>query len=385
MNRNRLRERLFEVLEFYYPTCRDDDIGGHIAQLDEVTGVVYDPTPRHLVATCRFVANFALGARLGGPAWCTSAADHGLDFLETAHRDGGYAWVLDGREVADGRRSPYGHAFVLLAHARAAAAGLDADVARVADLLDDRFADPNGLLGPVRDADWAPAEEYRGQNPNMHACEAFLAAYEATGTVRYLDRAFEIARTLTVELADDEGRIWEHYTAAWEPDHDYNRDDPAHQFRPWGFQPGHHAEWAKLLAGLARHRDDPWLTERARELFATAFDGWDGNRGGFFYTLDLDGSPVVSDKFGWPVAEAIGAAAALFAVTGDERFAAHHERLWSYAEEHLVAPGGNWYARLTVENERIPPDGGAAVEPGYHPIGACYEGLRVTDAPVGGE
>lgn len=374
-----LRERLIDVLTFYYPACRDESVGGHVAQLDEETGDVYDPDARHLVATCRFVSNFALGATLDGPDWCASAARHGLEFLESAHRqdDDGYAWLLDGREIVEDRRTPYGHAFVLLAHARAAAAGVDgAEPDRAAALLDDRFRDENGLLGPIQGPGWEPRESYRGQNPNMHACEAFLAAYEATDDEAFLDRSLAIARRMTVDLADEEGRIWEHYTADWEPDRDYNRDDPEHQFRPWGFQPGHHAEWAKLLAGLARHRDDDWLLARARELFAEALTGWDDERGGFHYTLDFDGEPVIADKYGWPVAEAIGAAAALFEHTGDPQYRERYDQFWEYAEANLVAPGGNWYAKLDAENERVPTDEEPAVEPGYHPIGACYEGLR---------
>jgi mannose/cellobiose epimerase-like protein (N-acyl-D-glucosamine 2-epimerase family) len=383
-----LRDRLFDVLTFYYPTCRDEDVGGHVAQVDAETGRVYDPAPRHHVATCRFVSNLALGSILDGPDWCSAAAEHGLAFLESAHAqdDGGYAWLLDGRSVVEDRRSPYGHAFVLLAHARAAAElgvgdddsgrAVDPEPAGVARLLDDRFGVPNGLLGPVQGPDWEPRESYRGQNPNMHACEAFLAAYEATSEERYLDRATTIARRLTVELADDEGRIWEHYTADWEPDHDYNREDPAHQFRPWGFQPGHHAEWAKLLCGLVRHRNDSWLATRARELFERTLDGWDEEDGGFYYTLDFDGDPVVDDTYGWPVAEAIGAAAALAERTCDERYREWYGSLRRYADEHLVAPGGNWYERLTADNERVASDDGPAVEPGYHPVGACYEGLR---------
>ncbi|MFO7791068.1 MAG: OmpA family protein, partial [Bacteroidales bacterium] len=56
-------------------------------------------------------------------------------------------------------------------------------------------------------------EAYRGQNANMHTCEAMLAAYEATGERRYLDRAREVAHALTVRLAaETDGLLWEHYT-----------------------------------------------------------------------------------------------------------------------------------------------------------------------------
>ena len=99
-------------------------------------------------------------------------------------------------------------------------------------------------------------------------CEAIVASYEATGDERYLDRARMIADGIVRHLAvGTDGRLWEHYTSTWDPDFEYNRDDPTHQFRPWGYQPGHHLEWAKLLAILSRHHDAEWLIPRAEELF----------------------------------------------------------------------------------------------------------------------
>jgi len=52
---------------------------------------------------------------------------------------------------------------------------------------------------------------------------------------------------------------------------------PDHQFRPLGFQPGHHAEWAKLLSGIARLRCFLWLIDRAFELLDDSLPGWDGD------------------------------------------------------------------------------------------------------------
>jgi mannose/cellobiose epimerase-like protein (N-acyl-D-glucosamine 2-epimerase family) len=412
---SRLRDRIGRVLDCYYPDCLDRERGGFVAGFDERTGAVTDAGTRHLVATSRFVANFSLAARLGieseagSPADWRRAAAHGIEFLESAHRDptgGGYRWLLDGREPVDGRRSAYGHAFVLLAYARAAAAGIgeepDGRLRTVADLVENRFVERGpsgrGVLRSELDADWNPIEPYRGQNANMHGCEAFLAAYEATGEKRYLDRALGIARTITVDLAErTDGLLWEHYDADWTHDVGYNEDEPSDRFRPWGYQPGHHLEWAKLLAGLARHREDAWLRRRATELFAAAVeDGWDDEYGGFYYTVDPDGEPVVAEKYGWPVAEGIGAAAALVERTdggsdderrdagegtdeaGDRRYRYRewYDRLWGYAVDRLVAPTGGWYTRLTRENGYAGPGGGPPVEPGYHPIGACYEGLR---------
>lgn len=380
-----LRDRLRSVLEFYHPAGVDRRHGGYLAQLDAETGDVYDADAKHLVASSRYVVNFSVGALIDGPSWCREAAARGVDFLQAAHHDpetGGYDWLLDGTEPVDRTRVCYGHAFVLLAYARATAAGIvgaEDALASTADLIEERFWEPaHSLCASEFDPAFEESDPYRGQNANMHTCEAMLAAHSATNERRYLDLSREIARTLTVDLAaEHDGWLWEHYTDDWEHDTSYNRDRPADLFRPWGYQPGHHVEWAKLLAVLDRRADVDWAIDRAEELFAVAIEhGWDDERGGYYYTFDRDGDPIVDDKYGWPVAEGIGAAAALYERTGEETYREWYRRHWEYAERTLVAPGGNWYERLSVDNVPYETDDGPAVEPGYHPIGACFESLR---------
>ena len=372
-----VRQHLLSVLNFYYPDCIDRRYGGYVAQLDERDGHVYDGATKHLVATCRGIVNFSLGTVRDGPDWCRPAAEHGLRFLLDAHRDrerGGFDWILEGRTPVDDTRYCYGHAFALLACSRATEAGItgaEEALDETYDLLVDRFwVDDHDLCRTEATPRWE-FTEYRGQNSNMHACEALLAAYEATDEERYLDRAYRIATTLVHELAaKTDGRIWEHFTPDWEPDLEYNRDQPRHQFRPWGFQPGHHAEWAKLLCQLAAHRAEDWLVERAEEVFAFAVDeGWDDDRGGFYYTLDEAGDPVVDDKYGWAVAEAIGAAASLARMTGREKYWPWYDEFWAYARENVINPKyGNWYERLSAANERYEEHASPEVEPGYHPV-----------------
>jgi mannose/cellobiose epimerase-like protein (N-acyl-D-glucosamine 2-epimerase family) len=53
----------------------------------------------------------------------------------------------------------------------------------------------------------------------MHACEALIAAFEATGDRAYLLRAETLAHNITVRqaaLADN--MVWEHYHADWSVD-----------------------------------------------------------------------------------------------------------------------------------------------------------------------
>ena len=389
------RARLLSVLRVQYPDTLADR-GYRL--LHPTTGEPYDDDRRHLVATCRAVANFAVGALADGPDWCLDAAEHGLRFLREAHRadDGGYRLVVDADgDPVDRTRSAYGHAFVLLADARAVDAGIEgaeADLDATRELIDERFRDDRGLLRSDCDADWTEREPYRGQNANMHACEAFLAAYEATGETQHLDRARHVAEAVTIDLAaETDGLLWEHYTADWEHDFAYNAAEPRHQFRPPGYQPGHHVEWAKLLALLDRYGGDeaasggstPNWYRRASELFDAAVDrGWAEN--GFVYTHAADGSPIVADRYGWALAEAIGASAALAeraAARGDpdeaDRFRDWHRR-FLVRTDLFRGPAGVWYEK------RLPADADGdlvaqdppGVEPDYHPAGAFFEGWR---------
>src|SRR3546814_16649161 len=92
------------------------------------------------------------------------------------------------------------------------------------------------------DAHWQ-VSKYRGQNANMHACEALLAAYEATGAAHFLERAATLAEHMTRrQAALAGGLVWEHYDPQWQPDWQYNKDDRRNIFRPWGFHPGPQAE-----------------------------------------------------------------------------------------------------------------------------------------------
>lgn len=370
------RQQILNVLNFYYPTIVDDVYGGYVAQIDRCDGHVYDGRTKHLTATCRATFNFSVGVRIGGPDWCRSAAEHGLSFLLDRHYDherGGFDTLLAGTETVDDTRSAYGHAFALLALASATEAGLaraETALARVHDLVDERFwEDEHDLCADRFDGDWAAVDDYRGQNANMHVCEAMVAAHEATGDRRYLDRAYAIAAALVRDLAAEvDGLVWEDYTADWTHD------------GPGEIEPGHQAEWAKLLCLLAEHREEPWLEERAVDLFEWATTvGWDDDHGGFYATVSPEGDPLDTDKLGWPVAEAIGASALLGARV-DESYWAQYDRLWAYAREHMINPKyGNWYRELTREHEHAYPNREVAVEPDYHPLNNAFVAMRALE------
>lgn len=312
-----LRDHIKSIIVFYHPICIDDEFGGYINQLRD-DGSIYDRNTKHLVGTCRFIYNYSLASvTLDEPAYKEAAA-HGLRFLRETHRqiDGGFAWILQNRQVEDGTRHCYGHAFVLLAAAGAAKAGIEtapALASEVYDLLEKRFWEPEAQLyvDEIAAGDWNAINPYRGQNANMHMCEAMLAAYEATGEAQYLDRAHLLATRVCVDLADRSDRlIWEHYTTDWKHDWDYNKDDPKNLFKPYGYLPGHFAEWAKLLLILERYRPETWMLERAQSLLDIALEkSWDADNGGMHYSFAPDGTILDTDRYYWVLSETFAAAA----------------------------------------------------------------------------
>ncbi len=383
-SRQFLLRHVGDTMAFYHPRCVDPQGGFFHFFRDD--GRVYDQHTRHLVSSTRFVFNYSMAWQTFGEPAYREAVGHGVDFLRTAHRNpetGGYAWVLHDGRVVDSTNHCYGLAFVVLAYAKALEAGIEAArgwIAETWELMERRFWEPaHDLYADEADATWK-LSPYRGQNANMHVCEACLAAYEATGEARYLQRAATLAQSMAgrqAALAD--GLVWEHYHADWSVDWDYNRGDRSNIFRPWGFQPGHQVEWAKLLLILDRHAPEDWHLPRARELFDRAMAmAWDPAHGGLVYGNAPDGSVYDAEKYFWVQAEALATAALLADRTGEGRYWEWYQRLWTYAWTHFVDhERGAWYRILGPDNRKLDDLKSPAGKTDYHTMGACYEVLRV--------
>lgn len=382
-----LTQHMRQILQFYRPHCINHEVGGYFNEFRD-DGRITDRQTQHLVSTTRFVFNFATAAVMFRDEGLKRDAEHGLRFLAEAHHDpehGGWYWVLDGRKPRDDSKQCYGHAFVLLAYAAAAKAGIAGAAEQIGatwDLLEQRFWLPHDrMYADEFSRDWTPLSTYRGQNCNMHMTEAMLAAYEATGETRYLDRAETLAHRICVELADTAGGIvWEHYTADWQVDWDYNKDDPKHLFRPYGYLPGHMTEWVKLLLILERYRPHDWILPRARRLYETALGrSADLEFGGMHYSFGPDGKLYDLDKYHWVHCETVAAAACMAVRTGEERFWQDYDRLWAYSWRTLIdQERGCWYRITSPDGRRYDDLKTPPAKTDYHPFGACFEILRAT-------
>ena len=379
-----LEHHIRDTLKFYAPNVFDAS-GGFVQHFRD-DGSIYDPSTRHLVSSTRFVFNYAMAERHFDDVDYKGWIRHGLDYLDEKHfqRDsGGYAWLLNDDEVGDATNHCYGLAFVMVAGATALLAGVDEGrgaIAKAWNLMEENFWDERfGLYADEANFDFSLVDSYRGQNANMHACEALLWAYEATQEPHFLERAATLADNITRRQAGKaNGLIWEHYDSSWEIDWNYNKHQPKHLFRPWGFQPGHLTEWAKLLLILDRHQPADWHLVRARELFDQAMEkAWDKQFGGICYGFAPDGNVCDDDKYFWVQAESFAAAALLAEATDELVYREWYQRIWAYSWTHMIDhEHGAWYRILSRDNRKYDDKKSPAGKTDYHTMGACYEVLR---------
>ncbi|WP_116450770.1 AGE family epimerase/isomerase [Blastococcus litoris] len=326
-------------------------------------GRVLPDRPVETWIVARMTHVFGLAALLGRPG-AAELSEHGVTALTGGPlRDlehGGWR-----ASTEDDAKAAYVHAFVLLAGSTAATAGLPGGRELLTDALEvwqSRFWDDDaGLAVEEWDRTWTRLDGYRGANANMHGVEAVLAAADAVddaGTAgRLRGQALRAVERVVHGWARERGwRLPEHFTSAWEPLPEYNRDRPADPFRPYGVTIGHQFEWARLALHVRAVTADPpeWLLPDAVDLFgAAASRGWaaDG-QDGFPYTLGWDDRPVVGARMHWVLCEAVAAAAVLAEVTVDPSYRELARRWRRHGEERFADPAtGSWHHELTPSGE----------------------------------
>ncbi|HEY0126697.1 MAG TPA: AGE family epimerase/isomerase, partial [Blastococcus sp.] len=315
------------LLDFAARAWVDDGGFGYLG----ADGRVLPDRPVETWIVARMTHVFGLAALLGRPG-SAELSRHGVAALTDGPlRDAEHGGWRASTE--DDAKTAYVHAFAVLAGSTAATAGIPGGRALLDDALDvwqTRFWDDGqGLAVEEWDRAWTRLDDYRGVNANMHGVEAMLAAADAVAEPAAAERLRARARRTTERVVhgwarERDWRLPEHFTADWQPLPDFNRDEPADPFRPYGVTIGHQFEWARLALHVRAVTPDPpsWLLEDALALFdAAASRGWaaDG-QDGFPYTLGWDDRPVVGARMHWVLCEAVAAAAVLAEVTGEPSY-----------------------------------------------------------------
>ncbi len=379
-SRRFLTQHIDTTLRFYERTGFDPTGGFFHYYLDD--GTVYNRDHRHLVSATRLVFNWAMAHRHTGRAPYLDWARHALQHLEAFRLPNGlYGWTVQNGRIEDATAMAYGQAFVLLARSHAHSVGLCSaqDVADAFDRMADAFYEPQHGAYADEITPGGVLIDYRGQNANMHMCEACLAAYEFTGQVRYLDRAEQLIERFAFGLASQaKGLVWEHYRHDWAIDWDYNKDNPGNIFKPWGFQTGHQTEWAKLLMMAHGHRPQQRWVERAAEFQLAAYrHGWDAQHGGLIYGFAPDHTPCDTDKYFWVQAESFASAWRLWEATGDPVFRQQYQDTWAWSWQHMVDhEHGAWFRILAADGRKLEDTKSPAGKVDYHTMGACWDVLQ---------
>lgn len=333
--------------------------------LDE-RGVLPASAQAETMNTARMTHSFAM-AHVRGIPGCAALVDHGVASLRGPLRDtqhgGWFSGPLTEQSKAD--KQAYLHAFVALAASSAVVAGrpgAQALLSEVIEVIQRRFwSEDEGAMRESFARDWTQEEAYRGANSNMHSTEAFLALADVTGDAQWLDRALRIVeRVIHGHAADNDHQVVEHFSQSWQPLPDYNHDNRADGFRPYGTTPGHAFEWARLLLHLeaARQRlklpTPAWLLADARQLFANACrDAWEvDGLPGIVYTLDWQKKPVVRHRLHWVHCEAAAAAAALLQRTDEKQYEDWYRCFWEFNETLFIdRESGSWRHELNELNQ----------------------------------
>ncbi|AJP71777.1 mannose-6-phosphate isomerase [Sphingomonas hengshuiensis] len=251
--------------------------------------------PRRVMVQARQIHVFATAAANGWFSGADELAMRAGDAMVARYwdADAGNGWAFSCTRqgaIVDARRDLYAHGFVLLA--LAGLVTLDAQprhvalVHRTLAFLDRAMAHPAGGY-----AEQCPGVLPRRQNPHMHLLEAFLALHETgncgdfrpriAAMIDLFDRRF---------LSAEDDVLSEYYGEDWTPVDDGR-----------AFEPGHHFEWAWLLARTAAITGID-MAGRIERLLRTAQRGVDA-RGGVVDQMG-PGEPVAADYRLWPATEA---------------------------------------------------------------------------------
>jgi len=329
--------------------------GGFAEALDEDGAAVGDFRRARVQARQAYV--FSLGSEWGWGEGYAALVERGLARFEATNLrpDGLYRTrVSVGGEALDETASLYDQAFVLLATATAAAAGID--VERQGRTAARTLVSVEALRLPQ--GGWREDAGHPFQaNAHMHLLEAALAWEAVDPDRRWAVLADEIVALARTRFMDAPGGFLREF---------FDRDwRPAEGDAGRVVEPGHQFEWAWLLARWSRLRGDPWADEAARRLFACGERGLDAARGVAVDELDETLAVRSGRARLWPQTEWLKAALILAETAEGEA----RDRLIGSARQALrglnryLKPDGLWRDRLGVDD---------GFEPGPAPASSLY-------------
>lgn len=340
----------------------------HGGFLEEVSPLG-EPTQRavkRVRTMCRQTYVFTHAALMGwGSAGALSTL--GYEYLLARARldDGGWAKVLS-REgtVIDASPDLYDLAFVLYALAwRYRLTGEAAVLALLSStyqFIQSRLGTDEGFL-----SGW-PDDGVRLQNPHMHMAEACLAAFESTQDERFLDGARGLVGLFRRRLFNG-SNLGERFSSGW-----MRASEQA-------FEPGHHYEWAWILAQHGRLTNDNVAPDIGALVGWCERCGVEPESGAVYDAVSENGSPLKQSSRSWTNTERIKGWLGLFETTGHDPTAAIGQTLdLLFGRYFSQALPGAWVDRFDMDGRALTEAVPASIL--YHLVLAFSELLRLAPA-----
>ncbi len=155
--------------------------------------------------------------------------------------------------------------------------------------------------------------------------------------------------------------------------------------------PGHSMETAWFLMKEAIHRKDRKLFETAIRVTEWSLErGWDTEKEGIFYFVDLYGMPVISNewdmKLFWVHCEAMIALVYSYMYTKDQKYLDYYEKILDYCVAHFADPGyPEWYGHLHRDGTPISQIKGSDWKGPFHNVRAFMVLSQLFEALKNGE
>ena len=328
--------------------------------------------PRTLVSQCRLIYTFTRAYERSGDEAYADLARRGIEALlrRFGEADDGFAWSCRGDgSVQDDSDDAYGHAFVILALATAAAVFEDRRYRDLAlqtwDFMQRRFRDEHGGLIWHIGREGRVLDDVRSQNPLMHTFEALLALAPLDERDTARQDAAKIWAFLKARMPAP-GCLPEWYDADWIPVAAGERAivDVGHAF-----------EWAFLLSEAQEFFPHEDLLTPGRQFLAFGMrHGYDDAAGGIFSPVDREGNARGQRKGWWEQCEAIRAMQRYVARHGAAEIGEPLQKSMTFAREHFVDEEyGGWYLNPPAAGGEPSLDKGNAYKLDYHVVNMCRE------------
>ena len=354
------------------------------------------PSPLGLVMVARLLWTYSRAYREFGDAGCLELARHAKRTLVELFADeihGGFYWSVDAetRAPIEPNKQCYGQAFCVYALAEHHAAERDADsLARARslyNLLEAKAWEPRtgGYLETFH-PDWTPLAQMRlgaddldapkTMNNHLHMIEAYANLQRVAPDPAVKASCRRLLRVLADRiLLPDAPRFGLYY------DMDWRLLDPV-------VSPGHDIEGSWLLWEAAEIVGDADLKsefkQRSIQMAALALETGVDQDGSIFDEFHLE-NPRSETKCWWPQAEGVVGFYNAYQLTGDDRYLAASQRVWTFIQERIIdRQKGEWIWGLRADGSRLEKEKAGPWKSAYHNGRACMEMIARLAQPVAG-